>query len=119
MYRDFQENTINSDGSFGMWVVVLTAIYLVHSIYAYFMPWYWNKTATCKNGEEQRMRMRDVLVSGGVEDSMGYQFLEWGFAPHAHFHVRAKLLEGHLNPDDVRAMACSGLNRPARYIEHY
>lgn len=50
MYRDFQENTINSDGSFGMWVVVICAIYVAHAIYTYFLPWYWNKTASCKNG---------------------------------------------------------------------
>jgi hypothetical protein len=51
MYRDFQENTVNSDGSFGMWVLVITSIYVVHAIYGYFIPWYWNKTASCKNGE--------------------------------------------------------------------
>lgn len=28
MYRDFQENTINSDGAFGMWFVVFTSFYL-------------------------------------------------------------------------------------------
>jgi hypothetical protein len=51
MYRDFQENTINSDGSFGMWTVYVCAIYLFHELYSYFIPWYWNKTATVKNGE--------------------------------------------------------------------
>ena len=30
MYRDFQENTINSDGSFGMWIVVIAIIYGIH-----------------------------------------------------------------------------------------
>jgi hypothetical protein len=28
MYRDFQENTINSDGAFGMWFVVIAALYI-------------------------------------------------------------------------------------------
>ena len=51
MYRDFQENTINSDGSFGMWVVYICVIYVGHELYSYFMPWYWNKNASCKNGE--------------------------------------------------------------------
>lgn len=50
MYRDFQENTINSDGSFGMWIVYIAAVYLIHEMYNYFLPWYWNKTAYCKNG---------------------------------------------------------------------
>jgi hypothetical protein len=51
MYRDFQENTINSDGSFGMWVVYVCAVYIIHEFYSYFIPWYWNKNASCKNGE--------------------------------------------------------------------
>jgi hypothetical protein len=119
MYRDFQENTINSDGSFGMWTVVICAIYLTHAIYSYFMPWYWNKTASCKNGEEQRIRLRDVLSTAIVEDSIGFQYLEWGFAPHYVHYVGHKLVEGQAHPDDVRAMACSGLNRKNRYVEHY
>lgn len=61
MYRDFQENTVNSDGSFGMWIVAVAALYCLHAVYHYFIPWYWNKTASCKNGEEQRVRMRDAL----------------------------------------------------------
>ena len=63
MYRDFQENTINSDGSFGMWIVYCAALYLIHEAYNYFLPWYWNKTGPVKNGEEQRVRMRDALAS--------------------------------------------------------
>ena len=63
MYRDFQENTINSDGSFAMWTVVICIFYVAHACYGYFMPWYWNKTASCKNGEEQRNRLRDALSS--------------------------------------------------------
>jgi hypothetical protein len=50
MYRDFQENTINSDGSFGMWIAYIAGFYLIHEAYTYFLPWYWNKTAPCKNG---------------------------------------------------------------------
>ena len=115
MYRDFQENTINSDGSFGMWIVVVAAIYCLHAVYHYFIPWYWNKTATCKNGEEQRVRMRDALNSTIVEDTFGLQILEWGFAPHSVHHARGKLIEGLAHPDDVRAMHCAGLLRSNRY----
>jgi hypothetical protein len=119
MYRDFQENSINSDGSFGMWVAYVSALYVAHTIYGYFIPWYWNKNASCKNGDAQRARMRDALSSTNLEESIGYQFLEWGFGPHYTFYLKEKLLEGHAHPDDVRAMACSGLNRKNRYIEHY
>lgn len=41
MYRDFQENTINSDGSFGMWIVWVAVGYLIHELYNYMIPWYW------------------------------------------------------------------------------
>ncbi len=50
MYRDFQENTINSDGAFGMWIVVIAALYMIHEFYSYMIPWYWNKNGPCKNG---------------------------------------------------------------------
>ena len=119
MYRDFQENTINSDGSFAMWTVVICVIYVTHAMYGYFIPFYWNKTASCKNGEEQRNRLRDVLSSTTIEDSIGFQALEWGFNPHYTYYVRHKLIEGHAHPDDVRAMACTGLNRSNRYREHF
>jgi hypothetical protein len=33
--------------------------------------------------------------------------------------VRHKMLEGHAHPDDVRAMACGGIDRKNRYVEHY
>ena len=41
MYRDFQENTINSDGSFAMWTVWVAVLYLIHEMYNYILPWYW------------------------------------------------------------------------------
>jgi hypothetical protein len=63
MYRDFQENTINSDGSFGMWISFIAVVYTAHVVYSYMMPWYWHKNASIKNGEEQRIRLRDVLSS--------------------------------------------------------
>ena len=63
MYRDFQENTLNSDGSFGIWISVCAALYLIHEFYSYMLPWYWNKNGPCKKGEEQRVRMRDALSS--------------------------------------------------------
>jgi hypothetical protein len=119
MYRDFQENTINSDGSFGMWIVVIAAIYLGHEIYNYFLPWYWNKTAPCKNGEEQRVRMRDALASTLVEETTGMQFAEWGWTPHDYHSIRRRVAEGLSHPDDVRAMAVSTMNRRHRYVEHY
>jgi hypothetical protein len=37
-YRDLQENTINSDGAFGMWIVLISAIYVIHTFYNYMIP---------------------------------------------------------------------------------
>lgn len=65
------------------------------------------------------MRMRDALSSSIIEDSIGFQVLEWGFNPHYTYRVRQKMTEGLSHPDDVRAMSMSGLNRPNRYKEHY
>lgn len=102
-----------------MWIVIVAALYCLHEVYSYFMPWYWNKTASCKNGEEERVRMRDILASSNFEEATGFQVLEWGFGPHYTYHVRVKLAEGHAHPDDARQMSCTGLNRRNRYREHY
>ncbi len=67
MYRDFQENTINSDGSFSMWTAYLAAIYLIHLFYNYLIPWYWQKNAHCHNGMEARLRMKDAIASTLLE----------------------------------------------------
>jgi hypothetical protein len=63
--------------------------------------------------------LKDALSSTTIEDTLGFQYLEWGFGAHYTFWVKHKLLEGHAHPDDVRAMACSGLVRKNRYVEHY
>jgi len=46
-----------------MWISYIAAAYLIHFIYNYMAPWYWNKNATIKNSEEARIRMRDALAS--------------------------------------------------------
>ena len=119
MYRDFQENTINSDGSFGMWILYIAIIYVIHEMYNYFLPWYWNKNAACKNGEEERIRMRDCLSSTVFEDSTGLQVAEWGWMPHDFHLIRNRIAKGLAHPDDIRAQNMNGLNRKHRYVEHY
>ena len=102
-----------------MWVVWVSAIYCIHFLYSYFVPFYWNKSATVKNGEEQRIRMKDALSSMIIEDSFGFQYLEWGFNPHSAHAFRHHVLPALSHPDDVRAMSCASLNRKNRYREHY
>ena len=41
MYRDWQENTINSDGWFAMMVYFVCGIYTFHVIITYSIPSYW------------------------------------------------------------------------------
>jgi hypothetical protein len=40
MYRDFQENTLNSDGAFAQWITLLALCYVGHVFVTYFMPYY-------------------------------------------------------------------------------
>lgn len=63
--------------------------------------------------------MRDCLASTLIEESYGMQYAEWGFTPHDYHNVRNRIAQGLSHPDDVRAMAVSGLNRKFRYTEHY
>jgi hypothetical protein len=46
-----------------MWTSVIAGFYLIHELYNYIFPWYWNRTATVRNGEEERVRMRDAIAS--------------------------------------------------------
>jgi hypothetical protein len=41
MYRDWQENTINSDGWFAMMVYFVCFVYTCHVILTYLIPFYW------------------------------------------------------------------------------
>ena len=119
MYRDFQENTINSDGAFGMWIAYLAALYVIHEMYNYVIPWYWHKNAHVKNSEETRVRMRDALATSIMEDSYGLNYAEWGWMPHDHHRMRTRVSEGLSHPDDLRAMHMSAVIRKNRYKEHY
>jgi hypothetical protein len=102
-----------------MWFTYILAIYIGHEMYNYILPWYWNRTATCKNGEEERVRMRDALASTVVEETFGIQIAEWGWLPHDYHSIRRRLASGLSHPDDVRAMHVSACNRKHRYAEHY
>ena len=39
--------------------------------------------------------------------------------PHDFHSIRRRVFAGLCHPDDVRAMAMSGINRKNRYVEHY
>ena len=102
-----------------MWSTYIFIAYLMHEMYNYIFPWYWGRTATLRNGEEERIRMKDAIASTVMEDSVGIQIGEWGWMPHDFHSVRRRLSSGLSHPDDVRAMHMSTCNRKHRYVEHY
>jgi hypothetical protein len=72
MYRDWQENTLNSDGSFSLWIYAFGAAYLVHLFYCYMIPYYWmyyfiltitqlSGNTPVKNEEFVQLRMKDAI----------------------------------------------------------
>merc|ERR1712159_626271 len=66
-YRDFQENTINTDGWFGMWIFYIAFIYIIHFFYNYMLPYYWIRSSV-KNNESTRLRMRDCIATTVLEE---------------------------------------------------
>lgn len=80
MYRDFQENTLNSDGSFAQWITVLCGLYVVHVIVTYMMPFYWVRSSI-KNDEDTRLRMISSVASWTWEELGGIDWAEWSWTP--------------------------------------
>eukprot|EP01016_Furgasonia_blochmanni_P024748 TRINITY_DN2670_c0_g2_i10.p1 TRINITY_DN2670_c0_g2~~TRINITY_DN2670_c0_g2_i10.p1 ORF type:complete len:282 (-),score=78.65 TRINITY_DN2670_c0_g2_i10:1351-2103(-) len=117
-FRDFQENTINSDGWFGMWIVVWCAVYVVHLWYSYMLPYYWMRSPM-KNGEMVRLRMRDCVGSTVEEELYGNAWLEMAYSPHDFAYQRTRGMKGYSHPDDPRIMHMTAFNRKHRYREHY
>merc|ERR1711976_235139 len=80
MFRDFQENSINSDGWFAMFIVFGGTMAILNAMYSYFLPFYWIQ-GNIRNEEETRLRMRDALATCCAEESIGNQFLELAYTP--------------------------------------
>ncbi|EAR82265.1 hypothetical protein TTHERM_01230120 (macronuclear) [Tetrahymena thermophila SB210] len=117
MYRDFQENTLNSDGAFAQWITLLCGIYCIHEIYTYMLPYYWISTPL-KNDEYSRLRMRDYIASAVLEEIYGIQYGDWTWLPHDFAYNRMRGIQGYMHPDDPRAMCTSTFNRKQKYREH-
>ena len=60
MYRDWQENSINSDGWFAMLVYFVCFVYSVHVIFTYIIPHTWIRFDT-RNEVFLRFRMKGML----------------------------------------------------------
>ena len=101
MFRDFQENTINSDGWFAWFVLLFCGGFVVHEFYSYILPYHWLKYSV-KNGEFERLRMKDALATAVAEEIVGNQFSECVYSPHNFHQKRFQGSQGYINPDDPR-----------------
>ncbi len=118
-FRDFQDNTINSDGWFAMLVVFVCLTYSLWTLMIYIIPHYWLNGKPVKNGEYIRRRMVDYLSSAVAEETFGNQFIEGMLTPHMFHAARIRLGAGYRQPDDVRNVHMSTFNRKHRFKEHY
>lgn len=118
MFRDFQENTINSDGWFAWFVLIFCMAYVVHEFYSYMLPFYWIRQSQ-KNGEFEMLRMKDAMSTTNLEEVLGNQFSELLYTPHSMHAKRFQGAQGYLNPDDPRMVHTSTFNRRHKAREHY
>ena len=119
VFRDFYENTPNSEGWFAMLVVVVCGAYLIWTFYCYLIPWYWINIQPVRNGEEIRLRMIDYLSSTVNEELWGNQFAEVFFTPHGFHQARSRLTQGYRHPDNIRSAHMTTFNRKHKFREHY
>ena len=118
-FRDFVDNTINSDGWFAMFVVFVCGIFSFWTLYCYIIPSYWNGTRPIKNEGDLRRRMIDYLSSAVAEESYGNNFIEEMLTPHMFHSMRERFAQGYKNPDDPRLVNMTSFNRPHVFKEHY
>ncbi|KRX10973.1 hypothetical protein PPERSA_12097 [Pseudocohnilembus persalinus] len=117
MYRDFQENTLNSDGSFAQYMTVISVSYIMLTLYQYMVPYYW-QTFQTDNDEFTRLRMKDALASCIWEELGFSDFAEWGWQPHDFAYNFQRAFQGYSHPDDTRALNMASYNRSSRYRHH-
>ena len=119
VFRDFTENTSNSEGWFAMVVVIVCAAFGIWTIYCYFLPWYWVNARPVRNGEEEMLRMIDSMSSAVNEEIWGNQFAEVFLTPHAFHQARNRLTQGYRHPDCIRTSHMTTFNRKHKFREHY
>lgn len=118
-FRDFQDNTINSDGWFAMFVVFVSLTFGSWTLYVYIFPSYWTNNRPIKNGADIRRRMVDYMSSAVAEETAGNKHLEGMLTPHMFHAMRSRFSQGYRAPDDVRNVFMSTFNRKHALKEHY
>ena len=119
VFRDFQENTPNSEGWFAMFIVIVGVLYVAWTFYCYYLPWIWVGAKPVRNGEEHLLRMVDYLSSAVNEELWGNQFAELFFTPHGYHQARSRLTQGYRHPDNIRATHMTTFNKKHKFREHY
>ena len=117
-FRDFQENTINSEGWFAAFVYIVCGLYSILTLYAYVFPYYFYLGPTRKD-EFVILRIRDYYASTAAEEVMGNQLLEMVLTPHWFHRIRKRWMSSYTYPDEARLMFFTSFNRPHKYREHY
>ena len=80
-FRDFQENTPNSEGWFAMMVTIVCGAFTLYTIYCYLFP-YYTASNYYNNGLEKRHRIKDYYVTSVYEEIVGNSNSEMIWTPH-------------------------------------
>ena len=84
-----------------MLVVFVCGVFCLHEMYSYMLPHYWIRGPK-QNGEEEIMRMRDLLGSGVYEEIFGNQWAEICYSPQSFAYIRKQGAEAYMMADDPR-----------------
>ena len=117
-FRDWQENTINSDGWFGMAVCYICLAFAASCVYSYIIPHYW-ANQQLRNESDLRHRIKDYYSSCSAEEAFGNNLLETAMNPHDFHGKRAQCLVGFSDPDDARTVFMTTFARKHKIKEYY
>ena len=117
-WKDPQENSLNGDGFFAMFVYYVCAAYTFWTIYIYLLPWYWSGR-DARNGNEEICRMRDAYATAIYEEIIGNMVAEYAFSPHLFESYRDHVMSIASKPDDIRYVHFTSINRKNNFKDPY
>lgn len=117
-FRDWQENSPNSEGWFANFVLYVCAIYCIMTLYSYVLPSIWSTSNPIKDAD-LLYRLKDYYSTTAFEESLGSSILEMMMAPHSFHRLRSLTLQNYTTTDDPRMIFTGSVNRKHKYREHY
>ena len=117
-WRDVQENSLNSDGFFAMFVYYVCFLFVLWTMYCYVFPYYWQFRGQ-RHGEIEIGRMKDAMSSAVYEDILGNSVAEYVLTPHYFKEFRDHVMSLAQNPDDIRIVHFASVNRKHKFREHF